>query len=479
MNTFAQAVQNQMTVTENAMPARRSSGSPLVDFFYQAGAHRGKDIVPLFVAAFVEEPILAMRSALWLRDAREGAGERELFRQILRHLEINQPEFARMLLGIIPELGRWDDMLTFETPELKSRAFDEIGVGLKAGNGLCAKWMPRKGKLAVELRKHLGMTPKQYRKTLVNLTQVVETQMCANEWDEIEFSKVPSLAAARYKKAFNRHTTKYQEYVAKLVKGEAGVKVNTGAVYPYDVLKGLIHAHSSGSWYREETKGFDKTELDFITAQWEALPNYLGDQRVLALVDVSGSMDAPAGRSSVTALEIAVSLGLYFADKLKGRFKDTFLTFSGSPELLHLQGNIIQKIQQMVTSRWSMNTSLELAMALILKVAKQGGVAQDEMPETLVILSDMQFDQCIRDPGRTGMEMIRKMYAEAGYKVPGTVFWNLRSTDNAPVGFKEYGTALVSGFSPAIAASILGGDLSDLTPEAIMMRTIMKDRYSF
>jgi len=303
--------------------------------------------------------------------------------------------------------------------------------------------------------------------------------MCANEWDEIEFSKVPSLAAARYKKAFNRHTTKYQEYVAKLVKGEAGVKVNTGAVYPYDVLKGLIHAHSSGSWYREETKGFDKTELDFITAQWEALPNYLGDQRVLALVDVSGSMDAPAGRSSVTALEIAVSLGLYFADKLKGRFKDTFLTFSGSPELLHLQGNIIQKIQQMVTSRWSMNTSLELAMALILKVAKQGGVAQDEMPETLVILSDMQFDQCIRDPGRTGMEMIRKMYAEAGYKVPGTVFWNLRSTDNAPVGFKEYGTALVSGFSPAIAASILGGDLSDLTPEAIMMRTIMKDRYSF
>jgi len=328
--------------------------------------------------------------------------------------------------------------------------------------------------LAVELRKFFGMTPKQYRKSLVALTKVVETQMCAQDWDNINYSHVPSLAHARYKKAFGRHGTTYAEYVTRLVKGEAGVKVNANAVFPYDVLKGRIANYGRQNW--------TQTELDLIQKQWEALPNYIGDANVLALVDVSGSMTCKAGgnqsKSELTCLEVSVSLGLYFADKNKGKFKDTFLTFSGTPKLMHLKGNINQKIDQMIGSEWGMNTNIESALNLILKTAVDGRVPAKEMPETLVILSDMQFDQCVQGKNQSAIEMIAKKYEAAGYAMPKVVFWNLNASyGNAPVKFDKSGTALVSGFSPAVAAAILGADPDAFSPEAIMLKAIMQDRY--
>ncbi len=201
-----------------------------------------------------------------------------------------------------------------------------------------------------------GMSPKFYRKSLVEMTKVVETNMCAKDWDSINFSHVPSVAASRYKKAFNRNTPTYAAYVASLVKGDnPDVKVNAGAVFPYDVLKGRISGYTK----------FDKTELDLVQKQWEALPNFVGDANILPLVDVSGSMSCAAGghgsKSGLTCMEVAVSLGLYLADKNEGKFKDTFLTFSDNPELLHLKGNINQKIDQMVKSNWAMSTNLHKA----------------------------------------------------------------------------------------------------------------------
>jgi hypothetical protein len=316
-----------------------------------------------------------------------------------------------------------------------------------------------------------GMTPKQFRKTLVNMTTVVESQMCAQDWDNINYSHVPSLAHARYKKAFGRHGTTYAEYVTKLVKGEAGVKINAGAVYPYDVLKGRIgYARSKMS----------KTELDAIQAQWDALPNYVGAANVLPMVDSSGSMTCPAGgsnsKSGMTCLEVAISLGLYFADKNKGKFADCFLTFSNQPKLVNLKGDINQKIDQMNTGEVA-NTNLHAAFNLILKTAVDNKVAQAEMPETLVIFSDMQFDTCVKHDD-SAMEMIERKYKAAGYELPKVVFWNLNAHDNAPVKFDKSGTALVSGFSPAIAKSILSGDADNFTPEAIMLKTVMVDRYA-
>ena len=470
MNTFANAVVNQEARTTNGMKTRQSAANACVDLFYKAGAMRGKNIVPDFTAAFVENSNIAMRIMGWLRDVRGGAGERELFRQVLTHLESRDTDAATALLHKVPELGRWDDVLVFQTPAMKAKAFDMVKAALDANNGLCAKWMPRKGPVSNELRTHFGWTPKFYRKRLVELTKVVETDMCAKNWDNINFSHVPSLAASRYKKAFFRNTDKYAEYVAKLVKGDdPKVKVNAGAVYPYDVLKGLINHYGSS---------FNKTELDLVTKQWEALENFVGDANILPMVDVSGSMTCAAGhKSTFSCLDVAVSLGLYLADKNTGVFKDTFLTFSGSPELLNLKGNIVDKINQMNSSKWGMNTDVISAFKKILKVATDGNVAEADMPKMLLILSDMQFDACARFDD-TALQSIARNYEAAGYAVPKIVFWNINAADNVPVKYDTRGVALVSGFSPSIVKAVLKADMEDFTPEGIMLKTVMQDRYA-
>ena len=472
MNTFVNAVVNQEARTENGMRARKSTANALVDLFFKAGASRGKNITKEFTAALVEDQDLALRLALWLRDARGGAGERELFRQIMVQLENTRPELAAKLLAKVPEVGRWDDLFVFKTQPLKAQAYTMLGDALRAKNGLAAKWTPRKGEVAREIREFFGMSPKFYRKSLVEMTKVVEQSMCAKDWDNINFSHVPSVAHARYKKAFGRNTPEYAKYVAALVKGDdPKVKVNAGAVFPYDVLKGVI-----GS-YRNK---FSANELVVVQKQWEAMENFIGDANVLPLVDVSGSMGCPAGgsgsKSVTTCMDVAISLGLYVADKNKGKFKDTFLTFSGTPELLHLKGNIVEKCQQMATSNWGMNTDLVKAMDKILSTAKNGNVPQEEMPEMLLIMSDMQFDQCARFDD-TAMKMMSRKFEEAGYELPKIVFWNLNAKDNVPVKYDTRGVALVSGFSPAIMVAVLGGDTEQFTPEAIMLKALMNPRY--
>ena len=472
---FATAIQKQVSRTENNMKALKSSANACVDLFYVIGASRGKDIIPAFVAAYVENPNLALRITQWVRDARGGAGERQVFRDILTYLEVTNPEDASRLLIKIPELGRYDDLLVFNTKPLKDKAFAILGDALRARNGLAAKWSPRKGKIAREIREFFGMTPKQYRKSLVTLTNVVETKMCANDWDNINYSHVPSVAHARYKKAFGRHGTTYAEYVTKLVKGEAGVKINANAVYPYDVLKGRI---STQIWGR---RLWTQTELDVIQKQWEAMPNFIGDVNVLPMVDVSGSMTCAAGgnksKSQLTCLDVAVSLGLYFADKNTGKFKDCFLTFSTHPELLNLKGNINQKIDQMVQSKWEMSTDLHKAFDKVLDTAISNAVPKEEMPETVVIFSDMQFNQCMKYDD-SAYQMIARKYQAAGYELPKVIFWNLNAEyGNTPVEFNQTGTALVSGFSPSVAQGILSGNMDDFSPEAIMLQAVMKDRY--
>lgn len=475
MTSFVSAVQNQSARTANGMRARKSTANACVDLFFKIGASRGKDVTKDFVAAYAEDKEVALRIAQWVRDVRGGAGEREIFRQILKYLDKHQPADAARLLMKVPEIGRWDDIFVVESTANKHKAFTMLGDALRAKNGLAAKWTPRKGELAVQIRNFFGMSPKFYRKSLVEMTKVVEQEMCAKNWDEINFSHVPSVAHSRYKKAFFRNTQEYAKYVAELTKDpkdrNVNVKINAGAVFPYDVLKGVIGSYRSN---------YNATELNALQAQWDAMENFIGDANVLPLVDVSGSMSCPAGgrasQSKTTCMDVAISLGLYCADKNTGKFKDTFLTFSGSPELLHLKGNIVQKVQQMASSNWGMNTDLVKAMDKILKTAVQGGVPQEEMPEVLLIMSDMQFDQCARFDD-SAMKMIARKFEAAGYDLPKIVFWNLNAADNVPAKYDASGVALVSGFSPAIMAAVLGGDTEQFTPHAIMMKAVGVPRY--
>ena len=467
MNEFVRNVKNQESRTENDMKARQSSGNDCVDLFYNIGASRGKDIIPKFVAAVQEDRETALRIAQWARDVRGGAGERKLFRDIVNYLETNDPDGLRAIVDNIPELGRWDDLLVFNTKPFKEYAYTSIGRALNEGNGLTAKWMPRKGETALELRSFLGMTPKQYRKTLVGLTNVVENLMCKNNWDDIDYEKVPSLASARYKRAFERHSVnKFAEYAEKVAKGEA--KVNTGAIYPYDVLKTIFPGYSMNCHV-------SKAENDHIIGQWNSLPNYVESMKnIMPVIDVSGSMFS--GPTNVAPILGAVSIGLYVADKNPGAFKDTYLSFSADSKLNTVKGNIISKVNQLNMHDWGMNTCLHSAFARILGHARQFKVKTEDMPEVLLILSDMQFDRCVNYDD-SAMEMIERKYRDSGYEMPQIVFWNFRATENTPIKFNKQGAALVSGLSPSILKTVLSGDFEQFTPYAVMMETISSPRY--
>ena len=467
MNKFVSAARSTpvQSRTANNMKALKNTADAIVDLFYNIGAYRGRDVTPLFTRAFATDEDLALRVALWARDARGGAGERENFRNILRYLEKHEPEVLlnTRFLERVPELGRWDDLLAFNyNPQVKEKARSIIWAALQAGNGLAAKWMPRKGALAVELREAFGLTPKQYRKTLVGLTNVVETAMCAKDYARIEYSHVPSLAMSRYLKAFSRNDAeRFVKYRESLVKGET--KINAAAVYPYDIIKSL-------------KSGGDAT---ICNEQWKALPDYIDDQNILPMVDVSGSMTCPAGRNdSVTCMDVAVSLGMYCASKNKGAFKDMFLTFSGSPEIQKVSGTLKQRMNQMERSDWGMNTDIIKAFKHILKLATTNKVPQADMPSVVLILSDMQFDQCAYFDD-SAMESIKRQYTTAGYEVPVVVFWNLNAYGNAPVSFNEKGVALVSGFSPAIMKAVLAADFDTISPESIVRDAVCGERYDY
>lgn len=454
--------------TTNGMKALQSTLSNTTDLFFKIGASRGKNITAQFEKAYREDREMALRVAQWARDVRGGAGERELFRQTLKWLEKNhKDEFVNTrLLKNVAEIGRWDDLLIFEDEMVKSIAFRLIVEALGEGNGLCAKWMPRKGPKALELREFLGWSPKFYRKRLVELTKVVEQQMCAKQWNEINFSHVPSLAMSRYSKAFGKnapdHFTAFKE---ALKKGDPKVaKVNAGAVYPYDIVKNVRHGDSA-----------------LADEQWKALPNFIGDASILPLVDVSGSMTAKAGgyqsKSDITCLDVAVSLGLYCSDKNTGPFKDVFLTFSSKPKFVTVTGSLSQKVKTMERSNWEMSTNLHAAFDEILRVAIQNNVAREDMPKVLLIMSDMQFNCCTGFDDRA-IQMIRRKYNDADYEMPNVVFWNINAYENVPVRFDEKGTALVSGFSPSIMKAVLAADMDAMTPEAVMKKAVMSDRYA-
>jgi hypothetical protein len=474
MNTFSNAVINQEARTENLMKARKGSANACVDFFFKAGAMRGQNILPVFIAAYVENPDYALRIAQWLRDVRGGAGERQLYRDILKYLEsMGYNETIEKLVEKTPELGRFDDLLVFSAGSTaESIAFARIKKALKNENekSLCAKWMPRQKDVANRLRKYLKLSPKAYRKMLVHNTKVVEQQMCANEWKAIEFEKVPSVASARYKKAFSRHTPEeYAEFISNVEKGVA--KIHADAIFPHDVIKEQLNAHLH---QRNELYG---TELRAMIEQWNALPNFVGDASILPLVDVSGSMYYGGHCNSVNPIDISVSLGLYLSEKNKGKFKDMFLTFTGNPELVLLKGNIDQRIRQITNADWGFDTNLHAAFEKILKTAVSGNVPQEEMPKTLLILSDMQFNACV-EYDDSAIEMIHRKYKKSGYTVPNVVFWNINAYDNVPVRFDKSGTALVSGYSPSILKAILSENIQDMTPENIMLDMILNPRYN-
>jgi hypothetical protein len=473
MTTLLAAMQTNDSLTENGMITNSSSLNHCVNLFFQIGAMRGQDkprLINAFTKAFGENPLTAMKLLFWARDVRGGAGERQIFRDIIGYLANNRRDVLGKNLNLISEFGRWDDLLVLVGTPLETEALELFANAIKSKNGLASKWAPRpnvsnreKKRWASALRNHLGLSPKEYRKLLVENSNTVEQLMCANEWSAIEYSKLPSKAMSDLMKAFSKHDKeRFGAYLESVNKGET--KINAGAVYPYDIVKNLRFGDKSGA-----------------NAQWNALPNYLegSKERFLPVVDVSGSMNCAAGNNpNVTCMDVAVSLGLYISERNVGPFKDAFVTFSSDPELQVLSGNLQERFNQLQTSEWGMSTNVESVFRLILEKAKDSDVFEEEMPTMILIMSDMEFNSGTRGNwSLSAQQMFERMYAEAGYKMPKVVYWNIHSRqDNFPVHFDKVGTCLVSGFSPSLLTNLLSG--KDMSPLSMMLTVVNSERYS-
>lgn len=472
MSALANAM-NRTGLTANGAVTMLSSGNPVVDLFFVAGSARNvsdSDLTNMFAEAFGYDTDMTGRLVQWLRDCRGGAGERRAFEVLFRELINRDENMAVKILFKLPELGRWKDILiAFGTP-IENFAIAMIAHGLNIEDRLCAKWMPRKGPVAARIRNQLGLSPKGYRKLLVRLTDVVETKMCANEWEKINFEHVPSVAHARYRKAFVRHGKVYETYVKEVQAGTKSIKA--GVVFPHDVLSGLLNI----AGWRRGPVALDATTRASIVEQWKALPNFLGDEPrdILPMIDVSASMYSSISQgSNVSAMDVAISLGLYVSERMNGQFKGQYLSFTGTPRLHSPHGDIVDKFHSTSTSDVGYNTNFVGAFETVLRQAKASKLKDSELPSTIMVFSDMEFDHC---GGSTNFEAVRAKYREAGYTMPQLVFWNIMGrVGNSPVSSHESGTALVSGYSPSIVKSVLAGEMH---PEKVMQRALMNDRYS-
>lgn len=458
--------------TTNGAVNYNSTLSKCLDFFFNISAFRKTSPIQMFDSAFKEDPEVAVRTMLYARDIRGGARERSMFRQLLAHIDKTNSDLAVMICTKVPEIGRWDDLLVVSQPSTREFVYAMFAQALNDGNGLAAKWCPREKtarasdrEFAAGLRKYMNLSAREYRKLLVKLTNVVETNICAKQYKNIDYSKLPSLAANRYADLFKKYDEKrYQKYLNDLTKGTEGVKVNAGTLFPYDVL-------------RQSNKALQD-------AQWAALPNFAGSAKILPMIDTSGSMGVGISGSTLTCRDVAYSLGMYFADKLQGEFEGMIMTFSESPKLFKLPKttSVRQKYDCLCKHSIIANTDIERAFKEILQHAKANNVPQSDMPDYLYIFSDMQFDHGVSgsysNGNNTTHERMEKMFSDAGYKLPQVVYWNInaRAGSGAPVTMHKTSTALVSGFSPDIAKVIM--QAKNMTPMSILLDAVMIDRYN-
>lgn len=464
-------------LTENGAITHKSTLNPVLDMFALGGAYRNRsdeDCITLFKKAFQSNEELAMKCLFYLRDVRGGQGERRFFRVCFRGLAEYGSDAAARNLKNVPEFGRWDDLIytTINTP-LQNDAYEiikhQFTLDLKCETpSLLAKWLPSENasaaktkKAASSIRNYLGLTHKEYRKALSVLRariNVLEKLMSQGRWDEIEFDKIPSKAGMKYRNAFAHKEITAARY-ATFMKSK-NTKVNAGVLNPVDIAHQIFHFGYGTT-----------TEIDRQAWQkyWDNLKDYYNGrvENGIAIVDVSGSM-------SGTPMEAAVSMGAYIAERGKGPFKNHFITFSNSPELVEFEGvDIYDKFRRAVRADWGGSTNIEATFDLMLNTALTEHIVPEDMPERLYIFSDMEFNHCIstgrpngdrwgygeyhdQDSMETLLEGIAKKWANAGYKLPHTIFWNLDARqDNVPALGGRF--SYISGFSMNMVEQILSG----------------------
>ena len=480
------------TYTENGALTYRTTGSDCLDLFASIGAIRrnsDEDIINRFIRAFTENPDSAMKILFFGRDVRGGLGERRVFRIILNWLAHNEPAALKKNIPYIAEFGRWDDLLALIDTPCRSHALKVIGIQLHKDrialeNGgevsLLAKWLPSVNasnadtvRYAKIIAKSLGLTDAQYRKTLVALRakiRIIENNLREKDYT-FDYSKQPSKAMFKYRAAFCRNDReRYADFLNKVENGEA--TLHAGTLAPYELVDPYI---DNRFWSRETgfMRAISDEEKASLNATWASLPDYCNGENALAVIDTSGSMywDYNPRPASV-----ALSLGLYFAEHNKGAFANHFIEFSAQPELIEIKGETFaDKLRYVCSFCKVANTNVDAVFDLILGAAVRNNVPQSEMPSTIYLISDMEFDQCVGRADVSNFEKAKTKFNAHGYELPRIVFWNVASRHgHQPVRMDERGVALVSGCTPKLFDMVMSGDIS---PYKMMMEVIGSERY--
>ena len=456
MSQLVNATRQYNTTTANGAVTHSTSLNACLDLFFIAGASRRmqeSDIIVMFERARAENKDLAYKILFWARDARGGAGEKRFFQVVMKHIsKIDSYEYDQLAIHI-PKFGYWKDVFMIENPNENNLSWLNTQLEESDNANLLAKWFPRKGKWFSAMHRYLDVSPKEFRKKLVSMTKVVETQMCANDWDLINYGHVPSIAMNKYRTAFfNRDGKRYAEYIQDVQAGKQ--KINASVLFPHQLYQAICQGD----------------DADAVEAQWYALPNYMADstERILPVCDVSGSMEG-------LPMDVSISLGIYISERNEGIFKNAFLTFSERPEMNYLSGNLYQRIRQLQRASWGYSTNLQATFDLILNSAIRESLPESEMPTKILIISDMEFNSACQ--GVSNLDSIRAKYSDAGYKMPEIVFWNVNGRlGNVPASVNDSGIGLVSGFSPSVLKGILKGEIQ--SPIQLMLDTVDTARYS-
>jgi len=479
-----------LTVTENGAPAYETTGSDCLDMFASIGAvrdQRRKRILDIFTRAFIENKDVAMKLLFFARDIRGGLGERRVFRLSLEWLANSYPESVRKNIANVPEYGRYDDLLVLFGTPCEESALEFIKEQLKkdiAANergesvSLLGKWLPSVNASSSEtvirakkIARYLGMSDAEYRRVLTSLRKkiaIIENNLREVDYT-FDYSKQPSRAMFKYRKAFIRNDgERYMKFQDRVSSGEE--KLHADNVCPYELISPLLR----WSWHGVAEDKLSANEQKVLNNTWESLPNFCGNDDSLAVIDTSGSMYM-IGNPLPAA--VALSLGIYFAEHNKGRFKNHFITFSEKPKLVEIKGEtVVDKVRYLRSLTEVANTNIEAVYNLILNTAVKNRLPQSEMPARLVIISDMEFDECAEGADETAFENAKKKYAAHGYKLPDIVFWNVNCRGgHMPVKMNEQGVALVSGATPRLFSMIAGG-VPD--PFAFMMDVVNSPRYA-
>lgn len=446
--------------TENGATTYNTTLNPLVDLFFLVWAARNTNIdiiLKVWNAAVEYSKVDAYKILFYARDRDYGAGERRVFRTIFSRIPADE---ATRFLTLVPFYGRWDDLWLDENNEVHLTHIDYIADSLLVEDGtgsvnLLAKWLPRKGILFSALSKKLYLSYKGLRKLLVSKTRVVETLMSEGRFDEIKFEQVPSRALLKYSTAFYNKTDHFAEFLSSK-------KAKSAYFYPYDI-------------YRKK----DRENKEVLQSMWKQIQTNLtaSKRNFIPVVDVSGSMQG-------TPMEMAVSLGVFLAERNTGIFNNEIITFSKDPRFLKMEKtNIVDKFKE-VDNYWGYNTDLHKTFSLLLERAKKAHLTNEEMPEALVIISDMEFDQIEKDPsywnydssdnGPTNFEKIKAMYEENNYTMPFIIFWNVASRNtNFPSLAFDNNVVLFSGSNPKNIDKIINFSEDMVNPEAILKTTVL------